>query len=651
MTLSRQLITLILALLVLVFVGTFYISMKNTQDYVQAQLESHAQDAATSLGLSITPHVEEGDLATVSAMVNAIFDSGAYQDLVIKDMQGKILEERRLGVKIAGVPEWFTTAFRLETPKGESLVMSGWTQAATIEIHSHPGFAYDRMWANFIETLTWFMLTGLVVVSLGLVALKLLLKPLKDVEDQAYAICNREFPILENIPHTREFRRIVEAMNQMADRLKRMFMEQDAMAQNLREQAYVDAVTGLANRRYFQAQLQQRLDVDEEVTFGVLGLLQLKDFKQYNDEKGYQAGDKLLKQLADFMVDASEGQGDPVLAHLSGADFAVLMTHIRPDDVESVAQELTRSVARLHEAGLVEKEDCGSVGLAVYSSGKSSGDLMSEADMALRAAQSKGANAWHLFESEELEQSDVQSATQWRAKLENVIEQGEIALRFQPALTNPDHAVMHNEVLARIKGDNGEWMPAGVFIPTAEGLGMTSALDKVILTKLLEHMRADTTDRSYTINLSASSLRDESFTQWVKQQMETQVDLAKRLILEWPEYGALGNMEALQALIGALHPFGVRFSLDHFGRGSGGFGYLQSIKLDVIKIDGSFIASVDSHLDNRFFLRSLTEIAHGLGMQVIAERVETEAEWQVLKELHVDGGQGFHLAKPSEQPV
>ena len=126
MTLSRQLLILMIVLLVLVFAGTFFISVQNSRGYLETQLESHAQDAATSLGLSISAHLAEQDIAMVTSMTDAIFDRGFYRMIRVQDMEGKPIVDRVLPIQLEGIPTWFTEGFPLQTPLGEATVMTGW---------------------------------------------------------------------------------------------------------------------------------------------------------------------------------------------------------------------------------------------------------------------------------------------------------------------------------------------------------------------------------------------------------------------------------------------------------------------------------------------------------------------------------------------
>ena len=174
MTLSRQLVLLLVLLLVLVFVGTFYISVRNTQDFLEAQLESHAQDAATSLGLSISSHLAEGDTAAVTSMSNAIFDRGFYRRVRVEDVKGDVVVDLESPVKIEGVPQLFVSWVSLATPQGEATVMEGWQQAGRVLIQSNPGYAYRQLWDNLLETGGWFLLCAVLVLTMGLFLLRLI---------------------------------------------------------------------------------------------------------------------------------------------------------------------------------------------------------------------------------------------------------------------------------------------------------------------------------------------------------------------------------------------------------------------------------------------------------------------------------------------
>jgi len=195
--------------------------------------------------------------------------------------------------------------------------------------------------------------------------------------------------------------------------------------------------------------------------------------------------------------------------------------------------------------------------------------------------------------------------------------------------------------------DDGELIPAGVFLPVAESVGLAPRIDQVVVEKVVSMLAADQeADTRFAINLSPQSLADDGFAGWLEQQLAQYPAVASRLVFEFPEYGAIANMSQLKALIERLGRLGVMFSLDHFGRRFNSLSYLRSLKVDYLKIDGSYLRTLEQNRDHQFFIQALADIAHGLDIRVIAESVEVEEVWEMLPSLHLDGAQGYYIGRP-----
>ncbi|MES9817446.1 MAG: EAL domain-containing protein [Candidatus Thiodiazotropha sp.] len=651
MTLSRQLIILITVLLVLVFAGTFYISVQNTRTYLESQLESHAQDTATSLGLSISKHMAEKDLATVTSMTDAIFDRGYYRLVVVQDMQGAPLVERKLAVTLEGVPEWFIEQFPLSTPIGEAIVMSGWVQAGKVVVQSHPGFAHRQLWQNSVEIFRWFLLSALVVLLLALLSLQFVLRPLREVEQQANAIVNREFPIIERLPRTLDLRRIVLAMNRMSTKVKGMIERLERLTEGLHRQASLNPVTNLTNKRFFNNTIKNLLASPEECSSGLLALIELKNLKEINENHGYQAGDELLKQSSEVLRSVSKSLNKSYLAHLSGGDFALFVEDMDVVQATKLGQALSSALSGLADTGHALSQDVGHIGLAAFNGSQNLSELFSQADMSLRTAQSEGPNSWHLYMPGELDNARIKGATDWHTTIKSALAADKFILQFQPVFACRDNTILHQEVYVRIREENeqgeAQLLSAGLFIPHADRLGLTSEIDKVVIVKILERLRKEVDDNTcYAINISPICLKNSSFFAWLERQLGENSELSQRLIFEMPEYGAVAQLENVSRFIDLIKRYGAAFSLDHFGRSHSAFGYLKTIKVDFLKIDGSYLRELQASAENQFFIEALVYIAHGLEIKVVGENVETEQTWEILQRLNLVGGQGYYLGKP-----
>lgn len=648
MTLSRRLAMLVVVLLLLVFIGTFFTSVRNTRDFLEAQLGSHAQDTATSLGLSISSHLANGDQASIDSMSDAIFDRGYYRMLTVEDAAGKLVKRLELPVKIDGVPAWFISAFQLDTPVGEASVMSGWTQAGKVVIQSHPGYAYIQLWDNAKDTAVWFLLSAIFILLFGMALLRWLLQPLRRIEWQADSICNREFPVLEDLPKTPDLRRIMEAMNRMSVKVKRMISELESLVERLRRQAYQHPVTGLDNKRRFMDIVTDRLESDETFMQGALYLVQLKSFKEYNDREGYQAGDDLLLEVAKGLNKTAADIPKHTLAHLAGADFGLLVEDCTMEESKDICRKISAVLANLYGTGRPGSPDVAHICAAYFDGRQGLKELFSQADMALRSAQAQEANSWQLTAPADLDHGVIRGAAQWRLFIKDALEQDKLVLLYQPVVACPGRQLMHQEVLVRIHDpDSDELIPAGVFLPVAESVGLAPEIDKAVVTRVVNRLASDPNkDTNFAINLSPQSLSDAEFTAWLGQCVAQHADIAKRLIFELPEYGAINRLPELKALIERVGRFGAVFSLDHFGRSFSSLAYLRSLKVHYLKIDGSYLRTLEGNMDHQFFIQALTDIAHGLDIQVIAETVESEEVWAMLPSLHLDGAQGYYIGRP-----
>lgn len=231
---------------------------------------SHAQDTATSLGLSVSSYMAEEDLSTVKSMIDAIFDRGYYSRIHLVATDNRTLLERSARIDLEGVPDWFVALLNLEIPPANAEVLAGWNIAGVVSVESHPGYAYRQLWRTFTQILYWLVMVAVGVGILGAFGIHALLRPMRAVEQQAEGVSARNYIVQEKLPRTRELRSMVLAMNRMTRKVQSMFKEQARSAEQMREIAYQDSVTGLGNRRYFEAQLRSAVQKSEKVQNGAL---------------------------------------------------------------------------------------------------------------------------------------------------------------------------------------------------------------------------------------------------------------------------------------------------------------------------------------------------------------------------------------------
>jgi diguanylate cyclase (GGDEF)-like protein len=645
MKLSRLLVTIISLLWLLIFIGTLTISTRNTRDYLESQMRSHAQDTATSLGLSLTTSLAANDLATMTSMVDAIFDRGYYQSIVIRSTSGNVLVERKQPLWVKDVPAWFTGMFTLAAPEGHALIMRGWNQAGSIDVVSHPGFAYKELWHVTLQAFWWVVAVGIAAFLLVALVVRLALAPLADMERQALGVARRQFITVKKLPWARELRRVAEAMNAMCVAVARMLGEQTALAARMRAKAYQDGVTGLANGRSFRERLDHLLSSTEEFSVGALVFVRLDRFEEYNDKHGHAAGNDALQRAAQALGSVCCTHERCLLGRLNGPEFAMLVPDITADEIGALG-DIIVSALKGTQAG--EEDTPAYVGIAFCQAGQSASVPLAAADMALAAAYEAGRSCWRLHGGEPLAPRLALSASERKTLIETALKNDSIVLHFQAVSTTDGGAALHHEALARIGTADGILQPAGVFMPTANRHGLAPEIDKQVVTKALAHLQTHRgMPERLAVNLSGPSLRSAAFVDWLCAKLAAHAAGAQRLAFEVSELALLDDLDAGKAAIGRIQQAGARFGVDRFGHSAASLGHLRSLNVDYIKIDGSYIRHLDRNEDGQFFLQALTGIAHGLNIKVIAECVETTEELDALRNLRIDGAQGLFIGAPT----
>ena len=644
MSLFKQLLIAICLFLVVAFSGSFMVSLESSRAQYVNQLRSHAQDAATALALSLTPNID--DPAMVELMVSSIFDSGYYATIRVVDVATDKTLVERTGTPDAGsVPQWFVKLIGLEPAGGDAIVSRGWEQAARVEVVSHPMFALAKLWQSALGSLGWLLLCGAVSAVLGALLLRRQLKPLDYMVHQSHAIARREFLSLPELPRTPELRRVVQAMNQMVEKLKALFQEQAERSEKLRVESYQDNLTGLANRRYFEMQLNARVSNPEQASSGYLLLLRVKDLAGLNQRLGGQRTDQLLKAVGEQLLRecARYPETQNLVTRIRGGEFAVLAPGLVREEALQLAQNLEGALASLHATGATDVASVASIGLAPFVHGDSPQAVLQLGDQALAQAESQGEPGWACLDhSASASVGDDHHA--WHTLLDQALNHQRFELYFQPVVAAQDtQVVLHYKVLSRLFDEQGQTIPAGRFLPWLERFGWTARLDRLMLEQVLKQMAGH--DQSLALNLSSATLADPQALNKVFEILRAHSNLGPRLTLEIGEE-QLPEQAVLEQLTRRLRELGFSLSLQRFGGRFSMIGNLSRLGLAYLKIDGSYIRAIDQESDKRLFIEAIQRAAHSIDLPLIAERVETEGELAVIREMGLFGVQGQLVGEP-----
>lgn len=426
--------------------------------------------------------------------------------------------------------------------------------------------------------------------------------------------------------------------------------QEQQTAQQLIYLAERDSLTGLFNRHRLREEMEKLLaDAGRTGSQGALLFFDLDEFKYINDTFGHHAGDATLIRVATEL--SALVRRNEVLARLGGDEFALLIPQVSDlKQAEGLADRVVRAIARLP---LIFDDQplrvTVSLGIALYPQhGSSIEELIAHADTAMYQAKACGKNTWQVYRPELDMGKEMVARLTWNDRLSHAFEKDLFRLHFQGVYRTADRTLSHLEALVRIVDEEKpeQLIMPGLFITIAEKTGKILELDRWVIgeavTTLAHHPRL----RALAINLSGRSLADPSLPRYIQDTLIRHAVDPSRLLIEITETSAIGDLHDAGRFIEAVHLTGCSTCLDDFGTGFSSFAYLKYLKVDTLKIDGLFIRDLPHDHDNQLFVKSIADVARGMGKVTVAEFVEDEATLDLLTQFGVDLVQGYFLDRP-----
>ena len=421
--------------------------------------------------------------------------------------------------------------------------------------------------------------------------------------------------------------------------------------EQLSYQARHDTLTGLLNRREFERRVSRLLtNIKDDEDCHALCFMDLDQFKVINDTCGHVAGDELLRQLG-RLLQATVRQSD-TLARLGGDEFGILMEHCTLNQAQRVAESLLEVVRDFHFSWEGQSFRIGiSVGMvAVTDSVHDLTELLKQADAACYMAKDLGRNRIHIYHPEDIELARRQGEMQWVSHINQALDENRFCLYAQAIEPLGDNKDRHFEFLLRMLDENGKIVPPGAFLPAAERYDLINKLDAWVVENafslIAAHADYFAQVNFVSINLSGKSITNPEFLEFIISQLRRNGIAAQKICFEVTETVAISNLTAASTFISILKDIGCHFALDDFGSGLSSFGYLKSLPVDYLKIDGMFVKDIVDDPIDRAMVKSINDIGHVMGMKTIAEFVENDAVKDQLAEIGVDYAQGYGIGKP-----
>ena len=436
--------------------------------------------------------------------------------------------------------------------------------------------------------------------------------------------------------------------------LARTLRESDAhrkeLEEELRHQALHDPLTGLSNRALFKDRVERALGRHKpfEKTIAVV-FIDLDDFKTVNDSLGHAAGDELLVTVAHRLNDCL--RTDDTAARLGGDEFAILLEDVANlDDVAIPAQRILEAMAMPIEVDGKMISVRASIGIALHQEGQGAAELLRNADSAMYGAKNGGKAQYKVFD--ESMHSDAVKRFELKNELLAVTDNGQLALHYQPVMDLNSGRTKAMEALVRWEHPERGMLSPADFIPLAEETGAIVPIGKWVLNAACEQgvkwrRRADSSDMRVCVNVSPRQLRDSDFVADVMFVLRMSGLPAEALVLEITENVFLLNDEMVVERLHDLAAGGIVIAIDDFGSGYSSLGYLSKLPIGILKIDRSFVSGIDRGPEEAAVAQAIIRLGQTLGLEIIAEGIETAEQLAELTKRGCVLGQGFLLGRPA----
>lgn len=414
-----------------------------------------------------------------------------------------------------------------------------------------------------------------------------------------------------------------------------------------RRSALHDALTGLPNRVLLQERLHAAIEAAPEgqsPSFALM-VLDLDRFKEVNDTLGHQSGDALLQQIGPRLLSAL--RETDTLARLSGDEFALLLPATEAEAAQAIAQRLLNSLEAPFTIESTQVEVRGSFGIALYPEhGTDSDTLLRHADMAMYMAKSDR-SGWEMYTPDRDNYSPDRLSL--AADLRHAVERDQLVLHYQPQVDVRTGRFVAVEALMRWQHPVRGLLSPDTFIPLAEQTQLIRPLTRWAIGAALKQSAAwHCADRAVpvAVNLSAHDVQDQGLPDIVAELLQEHAAQPGYLRLEITEGSLLADPERARENLTRLRDLGVHIAIDDFGTGYSSLNYLQRLPVDELKIDKSFVQRMATDNGAHSIVRAVIDLAHDLGLGVIAEGVEDIQTWEVLAVLSCDMAQGYYFSRP-----
>ena len=632
MSLRQQLIWLVSVIFLMVSAITFYISINNIKSYLETESQINSQNTATSLGLSLSPYISNPQDTILETMVNTIFDHGYYLKIELTDGEGNRIIAKENSATIDGVPSWFIALLPMKTEPARSEISSGWTLGGVLEVTTHPGFGYFKLWQQALNTLTATVIILLIAIAITVTFLSWLLRPLGRIEKLANDIANGQYTQIDPLPKSPEMNQVAITMNTMSSRVRQSIDRMKLQLKTAGDRINIDSLTGLQTKASMELEISERF-----IHSGgrYLMLIKLHNLERLSRTKNKETVDQYIRGFVGVVksVLRLNNLATEHFYRLIGSEFILLLNIDKRETCAHLCGQLTTELAHFGEE--YEHDNVAHIGVVSVNEESGTASLIAGATEAHDNARLIGPNQFFIRQST----SQARSHEAWVSLVSNIVDQQLFNITLNKPTTtlgdNPLDILMYESNVDL--SQNGD-VAIGTFIAVAEQTEKIETFDLVVLKKLIELLNepANKNNRA-TLNLSLSSITSNTFRSEIFRLLDSQPMLQERIVFSISSYVAAEAKEAFDSFVELAHRIGCKVMIKRFESRFIDMDRLKSVKVDFIRIARSYTDELSSSPQQQAFVEAITAMSELIDLTVLAEDLKSEQERAIAASIGIHG--------------
>jgi EAL domain-containing protein (putative c-di-GMP-specific phosphodiesterase class I)/HAMP domain-containing protein len=631
MSLSKQLLILLSALFLMIFSVNFGLSVNNIKAYMEGEAQNHAQDTATSLGLSLSPYMINSSDPIIKTMASAIFDMGYYREIRLEDANNHEFIRLTNDKAVEGVPDWFIHYLPMKLASAKSEISSGWNITGVVHVTVNPAFAYSKLYEQ-AKTAFYYSLAAFIISMLLLVMLlRLTLRSLQRLNQLALNIAEGRFETLKVLPWTSEVKNVAISMNTMSQKIEATFAALNHKLQAMGSSLLNDDLTGLCKKSVFETDIMALLS---EHNPAYLLLIKIDSLPALAQEQGSDVIDQLLKAFAEQLQALSKQHADAGVKSYRyyGGEFAMLVKTDQINRIHDIGQQLTTTLSQLGEK--YARSDLAHIGISPVSPDCTPENLLESVYEAYQQACLIGANSYYVRSQTD----SARDMVAWKQLVFNRIDTAAYALTYQGQIhTFANQQLLMEEVFTEVRGEDGQVVAIAPFIAIAEKFEKMLDLDKSVIEKTLQHIQNNAIQHAIAVNLSTQTIKSSEFRLWLEKLFKSHTVAAKQLVFSFSAYAIAKDVPSFVSFFYTIHQWGGRVMIKRFETQSMSPDLLKQLKPDFVRLARELSHNLNQSQQKQDFVIAMQQLCALLDITLLAENVQEDSDYQTLNAIGILG--------------